>query len=184
MARETRGEANASSAGRGSTPTGLGGNGADLGARAGEAKLASSLFGGGVGLDGDGALKLGAGAGGRGGVASPGIGRAKGGGFAATGRSARCWAGARKGFCAGTAGRPESGPFDNPFDACDFRRIASATARSNGEDCGGDGGGGRSKAGRVGVWVPPAPGAVGRPSPGGVLDVGDGRAAAGEVGEP
>jgi hypothetical protein len=181
MARETRGEADTPSAGGGSAPTELGGNGPDRGARAGEAKLASSRFEGGVGLDGDGALKLGAGVGGREGVASPAIGRAKGGGFAATGRSARCWAGARKGFCAGTAGRPESGPFDNPFDACDFRRIASATARSNGDDCGGDG---RSKAGRVGVWVTPAPGAVGRPRPGGVLDVGDGRAAAGELGEP
>jgi hypothetical protein len=60
---------------------------------------------------------------------------------------------------------------------CDLRRIASATARSNGEECGGKG----SANERGGEFAMPA-GAVGRAYPGGVARGGDIRPAAGEFG--
>jgi hypothetical protein len=179
-ARETRDEAGMPPAGEGPAPPASGGSGSDLGARTGAEKLVSLPFEGGTGLEGERALKLGAGVRGRGDAASAAIGRAKGGGFAASGRSLRGCVGAMKALRSGIADRPGPGPFANPVDACDFRRIASATARSKGEDCGSGG----SEGGRIGALALPVPGAAGRASAGGVPEERAGPSAAEELGTP
>jgi hypothetical protein len=91
------------------------------------------------------------------------IGRTNGGVFATTGR---CGGSCRS---AGGSGRPGRGgemavwPFADSDGPCDLRRIASATARSNGEECGGKG----ATNERGGEFTTPAPCVVGRAYPGG-----------------
>jgi len=155
-----------------------------LGARVGGGEFVSTPLKGGVDLGGDEAPTPCAipGIAGRGKAGVRAIGRANGGVFATKGRSG-FWERPGDGGRPGLGGETMVWPFAGVDGACDFRRIASATARSNGEDCGGNGlTSGRSGGGG---FAPPAPcAAVGRAYSGEFTRGGETRPAAGEFGSP